>query len=344
MAGTFRRLAKYLLPSWLLDDEAGGALHWCLAAMLDIQSEKSRSGVEQRFPSRAGRTALGYIGADRLIRRGRDETDEHYAGRLRAWRYPRGHRVRGSVFALLEQISEYFGGGFALYGIDQSGNIRSRSALDVESYSYGNSWDWDSAAPGYSASDWARQWVVIDATEGAFREQLDWGDADLWGGSWGNNDGYCVGMQGASAADWQAIRDLFVGPHRWMPAGTQPEWLVVVLSGSTTISTTGQEYRWGEYSTSGGYTYWSRARDEDHRFIALRDELLDYAGETSATSWASRMVTSIGTITAPDSFETIIGDETSFPTTITMPDGTSYAGDGTDFPATIRLIDDGGSL
>jgi len=313
---SFRQLLRFLLPYWALDDEAGGGLSYSLAAMVDVQVERARSGMEQRFPSRAGPAALSLIGRDRLIARGRDETDAHYASRLAAWRYPRGHRVRGNVFALLEQVSEYFGGTLAMYGIDYSGNIRARAADGTESYSYGNTWDW-----GYT-SGWARQWLVIDGST-LFREQPDWGDAALWGGALGVA-GTCIGIRGSSAEDWRAIERLLRGQHRWLPAGTQGEWLVVMLDGSTPVPDSSW-LKWGKLSGSD----YIPARDPDGRYVAMRAALKNYAGDTD---WANQSITSLGTID---------GDPTDWPDTVTMPDGSEYTPDDTDFSATITLPDDG---
>jgi hypothetical protein len=342
VASTIRTLAKYLLPARLLDDEAGGAFHWSLSALLDVFSERARNGMEQRFPSRAGPTALSWIGQDRLISRGRDETDASYAARLRAWRYPRGHRIRGSVFGLLEQIDAYFGGGLVLYGIDASGNIRHRAVDDTETYSYGNAWNFDSVA----ATEWARQWLVIDASGGGpLYPQLAWGDPLLWDGAWGTYTD-AVGIQGSTGSDWQAIRNLVVGQHRWLPAGTRAEWLIVAFD-LADLTPDGTWDAWGEYYYDGTTlrTYWQPTRPDSSRWVALRDALLDYAGEVTATSWASRMVTDVGSVTAPDTVTTtIIGDDTDFPTAIDLPGGNSVAGDPTVFDATIRLIDDGVSV
>lgn len=240
MARAFRKLLGYLLPYWAADDEADGAFSFSLAALIDIDMQRARSGLEARFPSLAGKSGLALAGRDRLIYRGRDETDSHYAARLRRWRYPRGHRIRGNTFALLEQISEYFGGGFDLWGIDRSGNRREWSATGEESYSYGNAWTWDSTAAAY----WARQWIVIDGSD-VFREQPDFGDASLWGGALGET-GYCVGIRDASYQDWRAIIRLTQGPHRWLPAGTQGEWIIVSMDGTDPVP----DATWEDWSVS----------------------------------------------------------------------------------------------
>jgi len=300
---TYRTLRKYLLPYWLLDDEADGAFAYTLSALIDVSVEHVRAGLEARFPSRAGRSALERTGRDRLIRPGRDETDAHYAARLRAWRYPRGHRVRGSVFALLEQVSEYFG-GLDAYGIDRAGNRRARTAAGVESYVHGVAWTWDTGA----ASAWARQWLVIDA--GATFAAHD----TLTG---------TVGIAGSTAADWRAVVALTRGQHRWLPAGVQGEWIIVTLDGVDPTP----DATWVKWGKLDGTDY-VPSRSSTCRYVALRDALREYAGDTD---WANDTITSLGTFT---------GDDTDYPATVSLPDGRSYAGIAA-FRATITMPDDG---
>jgi hypothetical protein len=315
------------LPSWLLDDEAGGAFARILAGLADTSAARVRAGLEQRFPSRADAAALAMIGQYRLIPRGRDETAAHYAARLKAWRYPRGHRVRGNVFALLEQISEYFGGA-TLLGIDARGNARQWLPGGDPYTLPGNTWTWDSRP----ASEWARQWIIlygvgVGTPEAVFTEQPDFGDPTLWGGALGT-DGYCVGIGGSSAADWRAIRDLCRGQHRWLPAGVQGEWLIVDLVGVAGILDM-PDATWSRWGYLDGTVY-KPARSRDLRYVALRDALREYPGDP--TVWADTCETNLGEFG---------GDPTSFPATITLPDGTAYAGDPGAFPATITLPDDG---
>jgi len=336
MARTFSALRKFFLPSWMLDDEADGAFARTLAGMLDEHVARMRSGMEQRFPSRAGAEALALCGADRLIVRGRDETAAHYAARLRAWRYPRGHRVRGNVFALLEQIAEYFGGGpFVTWGVDRTGNRRYRDGFGAESFERGDPWVWDSL----DANQWSRQWIVI-SNEGVaavlasvspapgaplFRAQPSFGDAALWGGAL-STPGYCVGIAGTTSEDWRTVVSLTRGPHRWLPAGVRGEWIIVVLSGAA--PTPDATYaKWGKLDG----TSYVASRASNARYVALRSALLDYAGDTD-------FAVDFDDVDGG----TIAGDATSFPATITLPDATAYAGDVTDYPETVRLVDDGG--
>lgn len=322
MATTFRQAVKWLVPSWLNDGD-GAAVMWVLAAMKDAFAERVRQSLDARFPSRTTASANALTGADRGIRKGRTETNEHYAQRLIRWRWPRGHRTRGNAFALLEQASEYFG-GVPCWTIDVRGNRYDRSAAGVETFSQGNAWNWDNVA---AAPRWARGWLVLDLSELA-SAQPDFGDADLWGGELGDPD-YSVGMQGVAANDAMAIRDLVRadGGRPWKPAGVRAEWAIVSLDGT-------------EPEPDGTWLNWSRdvagvrtpTRDPAFRYFSLSPTKNNlYAGDPDVFS---------ETFTLLDG-TTYDGDPDVFPASITMPDGSTYVGDPDNFPATIRLLDDG---
>jgi hypothetical protein len=303
MSRTFRMSRYFRLPAFLLDDEAGGAFAWALAALVDVSVEHVRQAVYARMPSFCGPSGLARIGRSRLISRGRSESDLHYAARLRAWRYPRGHRVRGVVFGLLEQISEYFG-GLRLWGIDAKWHRRERSATGELSYAYGAPWVWD------SVEGWARQWLVLDATASELGPEGVWG-ADS-----------CIGIRGSTPDDWAAVRALCHGQHRWLPAGTRGEWLIVLLSGDEPVPDTS----WAKWGKLEGETY-VPARASNCRYVVLRDAIRDYAGDND---FAVYFTTGLGTWSG-------IAD---FPAYITLPIGGSTPGIA-DFPATITLPDDG---
>jgi hypothetical protein len=116
----------------------------------------------------------------------------------------------------------------------------------------------------------------------------------------------------------------------------QGEWLVVGFDSTPPVPSTDWA-KWGVVYDSGSYTYYLSARSADHRYVALRSALREYAGDSD---WASRIATPLGTVHAPDSITTIMGDDTLFPETISVPRG-DYEGDSTVFPATITLPDDG---
>lgn len=313
---TFRTIFKYLVPSWLYADDGGLVLE-SLTQVVDDYATRAREALELRMPTRVADDALAELGTDRQILRGRSETSAHYALRLLGWRYPAGHRTRGSAFAVLEQISEYFG-GILCKTRDVNGGYYTRNADGTESVSLGNTWNWDNTLP---YPNWGRFWVEISSAQ--FSACANFGDAGLWHGALGVF-GDSIGVVGLSPDDAAAIRGLFSSRTPWKPAGTRAEWLIVNLDGVAP-------------NPDGHYLHWSKvvagvrvaSRHAGHRYIALYAANNKYAG--SAAFNASFTLPGGGTYAGA----------VTWPATITLPDGSTYAGDATNWPATITLKDDG---
>jgi hypothetical protein len=236
MASRFRLLYPWMIPGWLYSGDGGKVVH-ALATVVDAVVERTAQGRDQRFPSRANESALAELGYDRGLVRGRSESASGFAARLPTWRYPRGHRVRGSAFALLEQIATYLGGVVTSWTIDASGTRHDRASDGNESYSYGNAWTWDSVA----ASEWGRFWVNVYSPSLTAQEGFG---ATLWGGSLGAPE-HALGISGMTEYDANALRGLMRGRHPWRPAGTTGQWLVVSTDG-TEPSPDATWARWGK--------------------------------------------------------------------------------------------------
>lgn len=309
------------MPWWLLEGE-GDAVVSSLAEQVDDEVDRARLGLIARFPTYAVGVpvALDEIGKSRGIRRGRTETDAHYAQRLLRWRYPRGHRVRGLAFALLEQISEYWGGVWA-YTIDKRGNQHTRTIAGDMTVTRNTPFPWDDTP----ASKWARFWVVVDLRDFA-APHPDLGDPALWGGTFGA-PGYTYGQTGVTFDDVQAIRALVPAEGlSWKPAGTMPEWLVFMTTGVEPWPTEAWRY-WSEVVEERQVP----AREAECRYVSLRPF------HNNVYSGRQQFATEV---TMPDG-SIYNGNASSFPTSTTFPDGSTYAGDSTNFPLSVRLIDDG---
>jgi hypothetical protein len=345
VAKRFRDLAKFKLPAWWLEGD-GGAITDSVISFLDIAAQKARDGLTARMPRTAGPSALALIEDERMILRGRSETDAAYAERLTQWRTGRhSHKARGTAWALLNQICEYVGGA-RCYTLDASREVFQRGSVgrpgdpgslvysrDAESTydDYQPTFIWDSLDPNVH---WSRFWVVLCANP-----QLPWvagapnfGNAALWGGAVGT-PGYCVGLTGWTPADTLAIRKLFRGKHPWRPGGTQPEWLIIQLTdweAGNDVQTDG----------SGYHEHWSRndagtqvpTRNAAHRYLSLSPDVNNaYAGDP--TLFATDVTTAGGAL--------YDGDPTSFPTSVVLPSGAAYAGNPATFSARVQLVDDG---
>lgn len=321
MAKTFADVVRFLVPSNIQGGD-GAALLATIAQLQDEQITRVRAGLNARFPTRALDDTLALVGFDRGIPRGRSETSAHYAQRLLRWRAPRGHRVRGGAFALLEQLSEYFG-GVSSWLTDTHGQRFGRSASGVERHENGYAWTWDSRP----SSDWARFWLVLDAS--AFAEAHGT-DAPA---------GEALGQTGLGFDDASAIRELVHGVRPWRPSGTLAEWLVIHLASPDTFDVSfddsfgGTEVhpatRWARWSYNDAGTQ-RAARDPALRYISL-DPLRNnvYAGDQ--TNFPSAFEDATG--------GTITGDPASFPAWVLT--GPPLRGDPASFPAVLRLLDDG---
>jgi hypothetical protein len=322
MARNFRSLVRWLVPSWLYRDD-GEKVLWTLAAMLDTSVQRLREGLEARMPTRAGDSALRLIGADRGIPRGRSETSAHYAERLVRWRWPRGHRTRGSALAWLEQLSEYWG-GLPVASVDVRGNLFERSAAGVETVTHGTTWEWDDEP----AAHWSRFWGIIDG-RGVFTEHPDWGDPGPWGGTIDPDSDYAIGQLGATPADVRAMRAMMTG-RAWRPAGTRAEWIVVLLDAASVTP----DSTWENWSYVDGLGVRRASRSDTARYWSLSPAINNvYAGNAEQFTGAPLVD---GTY-----YE---GDPESFPLSVTLPDGTVYSGDPESFPLSAQLLDDGDHL
>lgn len=247
----FTSIYKYLVPSWLSEGDGGLVLE-SLAGIKDAFTERMLLGLEARFPSRAGESALALLGSDRGILRGRTETQAHYAARLLSWRYPRGHRTRGSAFALLEQVSEYFG-GIRAWTIDYSGNREERAADGTETFEQSYAWNWDALTTVY------RFWIVLDPVQNP--EIEPWPTFGLGGWASGATCAeieaagtITVGHQGITHDDALAIKKLMRGSRQWKPAGTAQQWAVVCFGATAPVP----DGAWGSYQgRDAAFCYWN---------------------------------------------------------------------------------------
>lgn len=336
------RFADYL-PSWLTlghdeDDPEkvsdGAKNHATLAMLVDASLEVAEQTLEARFPTRTVESALMLIGADRAIPRGRSESAESYARRLVGWRYPRGHRVRGGPFALLEQLSIYFDRA-RMWTVDRNQTYCERTAETAggtvtEFFELDFTFAWDSTP---LANAWGRFWVGLVPAVGTADYAPDFGDPDLWGGAVGTA-GYCVGITGYVPDDFALVRKLLRGRTPWKPFGTRGEWLVVCLDG---VDFEGHEITAAEFASwdvRDGDVRRPRRRDS-WRYVALSDASNTWTGDPAAYLEGEGGQLLDGT--------DYYGDAGNYDALgpFTLPSGTIYAPTGASLVLTATLIDDG---
>lgn len=312
---SFRTIFQKMVPgAFSLEGTEGEAFLYTLSLMLDALEARARQALEQRFPSRASASALRRIGSDRRILRGRTEATAHYVERLRRWRYPRGHRVRGNAYAALEQISEYFG-GVRCWTIAANGGRR-ELRIDGATLRTQQSWAWDTVA------DLARFWIVLAPSNTFGVTAIDISVV---------SPGEAIGQTGISVDDARAIRGLFKAPTPWCPAGVTPMWLMVGLDIAFPEPT--PDATWAHWGIDDAWCVRRPSRSTIFAYIALRP--YRYTGNPAAFSAAAQ------TIQAGD----YIPDPTHFSTTFTAPvGGSTITADAATFSLTETLPDDADPL
>lgn len=332
---SFRGLRYFLAPPWLTGRGDGEKIAFTLEWLLDSVLEKTRQGLNARFPSRAGDSALNLIIGDRGLIRGRNESRASLVARLIAWRTPRTHRVRGNAYEAVLQVWNYWreadGTGYYTAIVDAHGVTHS---IDVNGDDSRDefSWDWDGSDPDVY---WSRFWVQLFEPAGA-EPTPDFGDPDLWGGALGT-PGYVLGMTGVTPADISAMRALFQELH-WGPGHAIAEWLVIAPVGALLPA------------PDGTYLYWSKddagtriaARSEDARYVSLSPTVNNtYTGlRTRPWAAAATQVDGVGTYTGDRSNAAAWGPITR-PAGVSDPSLPPYTGSRTRFPERILLVDDG---
>jgi hypothetical protein len=250
---TFRTIWKWLVPGWLQEGE-GELVQYAINVVRDAFAERSLQTVLLSMPSYCPEDALPFHGRDRAIPRGLFEPAESYRARLVAWRFPRGHRIRGNAPALLEQVTA------ALRGeehqtIDARGTRYTQGSTDAAER--GVTWDWDGAEGANIGTQWGRYWIVVKATQ----NPETWDDAsntEVWDdtretGTWAHSE--------IHRGEIAAVRSLVApGSQSWTPAGRRAIYLVIYFQGQS-------------YPVPGGdWDDWTQ-RDPQYAYVPLHTSI-----------------------------------------------------------------------
>lgn len=196
-AGVYRDGYLQLCPPWLLED---ARLAYAQAVHRDVLAEWIRLGILQRFPGYTDDSGLAALGRDRVIYRGRSESSESYAERLRRFRTT--WRLAGGAPELLRQLwatigpdcvqIRYVANGYT--GTTMASQFADWWTIDDSGLSFHretpSNWDWDSDG-ATDASKNVRFWLIVYRSDVVARL---WGDGPTseWGEAgyrWGTADG-----------------------------------------------------------------------------------------------------------------------------------------------------------
>lgn len=238
----FRNIWKWLVPGWLQSGQ--GELVLFVQGMLkDAFSERMLQTARLQFPSTCPSDALDMHGRSRALLRGLFEPEENYRARLAGWRYPEGHRTRGTAGAMLAQFVLALRGKHHVVIDARNKRTESGSGGTLPA-----AWDWDAVA----SSQWGRYWLVCKSTGSPWPSFTDPG----WLASWGDVTATLAGA-GIHAGEVAAVRDQLASNRRlgWTPAGVRGVNLVLYFGASFPEPT-------------GDWDLWVN-RDADFRYVPL---------------------------------------------------------------------------
>lgn len=230
-----------MVPGWLQAGE-GELIQHVEGLVIDAFAERCHQSAYLMLPRVTPADALARVGADRGIPRGFVEPDASYRERLRRWRWPRGHRVRGNAPGLLEQISVTIR-GTSHQTIDARGT---RYTQGTDGAERGVAWDWDGSD---LLPEWGRVWVIVKST-GAYWPTFDDG---AWGETIDADEDVSLAGSGIHSGEVGAVKRLArVGRLSWTPAGRRPIYLVIWFDGDAYPAPDGT---WDEWENRPPDTY-----------------------------------------------------------------------------------------
>jgi hypothetical protein len=191
----FRALALQAVPWWLRDGTAARVLH-AAGLIADTFGDAMIAAVKSRFPNVYSGESLPLIGKDRKIIRGRFDSDESYAARLRRWLDD--HRTRGNAYTLLTQLHAHFAPNNFPIKIESYNGVR--HTLDPVTGEITRLVVPGWVPPDGNTAKWARWWLTYTWPDALTGEGL-WSDPGTWddGGVWDS------GLSPEEVADFRAV-------------------------------------------------------------------------------------------------------------------------------------------
>ena len=243
-------------PGPLQTPSVSGSFMYLCGLAMDALVDKMQQGIRARFPGIGTPTALPYIGSDRGIVRGLQETDAQNSARLAAWLD--SWQRAGSARAVLQQALGYVGDTVRARTVDDSHNWNTYVPGDDPAVygpavnSFVSNWNWDNEGDPHpvGVNAWWRWWLVLysTSTSGAdwAGDEGTWGDGDVWGDatkSWG---------LGLPSTVWGTLRGIV---RQWKRSGSWCRWILVSLDDTLFTPAASAD---GTHNPDGTWGRWSK--------------------------------------------------------------------------------------
>jgi hypothetical protein len=266
---SFRETLRHYVPPWLADRPGRNVAFrylYGIVSVLDAGAEVLMQGLQARFPGLCTPTALPYIGRDRRIIRGPQQTDAAYAAELLRWlEYWRG---AGNAYTLALALQTFLYPGAprvrivtrsgVWYTLDPDGELTQTRAEP-------NNWDWDSITHPEKAGHWSEFWVIVYPPH--FNDAGNWGTSD--GQTWGAGTAFGIDAASGTVA---ALRRLI---QQWKGAHTRCVCLIVAYDATSFDPSAAPgapgmpDGHWGRWSKDDGSGGRIKSRRDDARYVEV---------------------------------------------------------------------------
>ena len=233
MLQLYRAKIFEFIPGWISTGNAEKVMY-TLGLHMDVALHQVTEALQHRFPGKLSNESLPYLGYERKMVRGREETDETYATRMKGWRQK--HLNRGGPYALLQQVFEHYApNNFTVeliycngkrYTMDTSGSVT------VDTVDAGDGWTPD------TPERWARWWMFFHWPN-VVPPAHEWDEPGLaWDSGWVWNSGLSI----------QEVADLREIPTGWNAAHCVGNSRIVLLDPGDAWS----DVTWGTWGNQIG--------------------------------------------------------------------------------------------
>lgn len=252
---SLRDALRRYLPSWLADDypdspSYGFRVLWSIALVVDAAVEATLQGSLAAV-GRGTPTALRYLGEERGMLRGQDESAEAYADRLRTW--IDAWRSAGSARRLATEIHRYLRSHPRVRVITRSGiwtTVESDGSITMTKAP----WNWDGVSHPARASWWSDLWVVV------YTSPDQWPLRPGTLGDLEGDDGYALGHL-ARREEVDAIQSILM---QWKAAHSRVRALIWTSDPTRfdpTAPSSCPDGTWGAWGMRSGTSYVPSGRD-----------------------------------------------------------------------------------